>query len=148
MPAPEPSLAETLTPLELERWNAWKQASDGVLERVRRDVRAATGLSNADFGVLQIIAGEQEEPVRQQRLCTEMGWTQSRASNHLSRMERRELVVREVIPGGVLIRPTEEGRSRLRRARPVHAAAVRRHLLDALDAEAHEAVARLAGALD
>jgi DNA-binding MarR family transcriptional regulator len=145
---PEPRTNDQLlTPTELERWNAWKRASDAVLDRVRREVRLATGLSNADFAVLSIVGAADGAAVRQQRLCDETGWTQSRASNHLSRMERRELVAREVVPGGVLIHPTDEGRALLERARPVHAAAVRRHLLDALDNDAHEAIARLVGAL-
>lgn len=138
---------EPLTALEVERWSAWKQASDGVLDRVRKDVRTATGLSNADFGVLAIVDDADGGPVRQQRLCDEMAWTQSRASNHLSRMERRELVSREIVSGGVLIHLTGEGREVLARARPVHAAAVRRHLLDALDDDAHGAISRLVDAL-
>ncbi|CAB4900966.1 unannotated protein [freshwater metagenome] len=146
MSRPEPVTDDPLTPEELERWTAWKHASDVVLERVRREVRTATGLSNADFGVLSIVA-DADGAVRQGRLCEETGWTQSRASNHLSRMERRELVEREVVPGGVLIHLTDEGRTLLGRARPVHAAAVRRHLLDRLDDDAHVAIARLADAL-
>ena len=56
MSRPEPVTDDPLTPEELERWTAWKHASDVVLERVRREVRTATGLSNADFGVLSIVA--------------------------------------------------------------------------------------------
>lgn len=138
---------QPLTAVERERWNAWKRASDAVLERVRRDVRAATGLSNADFGVLSILADVGDGTVRQQQLCDATGWTQSRTSNHLARMERRELVAREAIPGGVLVHLTDEGRALLERARPVHAEAVRRHLPDGLDDDAHGAIARLADAL-
>lgn len=136
-----------LTADERERWDAWKRASDTVLERVRREVRAATGLSNADFGVLSILDEVGAGAVRQQRLCDATGWTQSRASNHLGRMERRELVAREAVAGGVLVHLTDEGRALLARARPVHAEAVRRHLLDELDDDAHGAIARLADAL-
>lgn len=137
-----------LTDDELLRWDAWKRASDGVLDRVRREVREATGLSNADFAVLLIVVDSGGGVVRQQQLCAETGWTQSRASNHLSRMERRELVRREPIPGGVLIHATDDGQGALLRAKPVHAAAVRRHLLDGLDDDAHGAIARLADALN
>jgi DNA-binding MarR family transcriptional regulator len=136
-----------LTDDERERWEAWKRASDAVLDRVRREVRTATGLSNADFGVLQILDEVGGGTVRQQQLCAATGWTQSRASNHLSRMERRELVAREAVGGGVLVHLTDEGRALLDRARPVHAEAVRRHLLDELDDDAHGAIARLADAL-
>lgn len=141
------SRPDPLTADERERWDAWKRASDAVLERVRRDVRSATGLSNADFGVLQILDEVGDGAVRQQQLCDATGWTQSRASNHLGRMERRELVAREAVGGGVLVHLTDEGRHLLARARPVHAEAVRRHLLDELDDEAHGTIARLADAL-
>jgi DNA-binding MarR family transcriptional regulator len=137
---------EPLTDLERERWSAWTRANDVVLERVRREVRTATGLSPADFGVLTIL-DEGGGTVRQKELCDEIGWTQSRASNHVGRMERRELVVREVVPGGVAVHLTDEGRGLLERARPVHAEAVRRYLLEALDEDAHGAIARLADAL-
>lgn len=136
-----------LTDDELRRWEAWKRACDGVLDRVRREVRDGTGLSNADFAVLLSVVESGGGVVRQQRLCAETGWTQSRASNHLSRMERRELVRREAIAGGVRVHATAEGREALLRARPIHAAAVRRHLLDGLDDAAHGAIARLADAL-
>jgi DNA-binding MarR family transcriptional regulator len=136
-----------LTPGELARWEAWKRSSDAVIERVRREVRAATGLSNADFGVLKIVAAGGGS-VRQQALCDELDWSQSRASNHLSRMERRGLVVRDaLVGGGVEIEATVQGAELIRQAIPVHASAVRRHLLDRLDDTAHGAIAELAADL-
>lgn len=139
-------MSAPLTPEELARWNAWKRSSDAVIERVRREVRTATGLSDADFGVLRIVVAG--DGVRQQELCDALGWTQSRASNHLSRMERRELVVRAALAGGgVEVATTPEGAARYAQAVPVHAAAVRLHLLERLDETAHEAIADLAADL-
>lgn len=140
-------MSSALTPEELARWEAWKRSSDAVVERVRREVRSATGLSNADFGVLKIVAAG-DGSVRQQELCDALAWTQSRASNHLSRMERRGLVVRDVRGGrGVEIAATAEGRRLIEQAIPVHAAAVRSHLLERLDDTAHDAIAELAADL-
>ncbi|MEV4418968.1 MarR family winged helix-turn-helix transcriptional regulator [Patulibacter sp. NPDC049589] len=146
-------MSAPLTDEERARWAAWKHASGVVLERVRRDVRVATGLSDADFGVLRIVAdadpsGDGALPVRQQHLCDVLGWTQSRMSNHISRMEGRGLVLREPLAaGGVEVSMTAEGTQRFARAVPVHAVAVRRHLLERLDDDAHLAIAELAADL-
>ncbi|WP_036725437.1 MarR family winged helix-turn-helix transcriptional regulator [Patulibacter minatonensis] len=140
-------MSSSLGPEELARWEAWKRSSDAVIERVRREVRTATGLSNADFGVLKIVAAA-GGTVRQQALCDGLEWTQSRTSNHLSRMERRGLVVRETLEGGgVEITATARGAELIGRAVPVHAAAVREHLLERLDDTAHGAIAELAADL-
>jgi DNA-binding MarR family transcriptional regulator len=71
--------------------------------------------------------------MRQNALAESTGWHRSRLSHQLTRMEQRGLLTRHGVDGGVEVRLTDTGRDRAKAARPVHAAAVRRHLIDRLD---------------
>jgi DNA-binding MarR family transcriptional regulator len=63
-----------------------------------------------------------------------MGYDRSRLSHHLARMESRGLITRQPAGGGVVIAVTDEGRDLVKVARRVHAAAVRRHLINPVGA--------------
>jgi DNA-binding MarR family transcriptional regulator len=125
-----------LTDDELELWHAWKQAAEDVRGRVVGEISDATGLSDPDFAVLTRIAEIGRGRLRQNRLAELIGYQRSRLSHHLSRMEERGLVTRDPGPAGhgVDVIITEAGREAVRRARPVHADAVRRFLIDPLPA--------------
>lgn len=112
-------------------WHAWKLASERIRARVTEDINAAVGLSDADFGVLTRV-DDSGGRMRQNALAESMGWHRSRLSHQLGRMAQRGLLTRGAVDGGVEVRLTDEGAEQIRRARPVHAAAVRRHLLDRL----------------
>jgi len=123
-----------LTGDEAALWTAWKQASEGVRARVAADILAATGLSDPDFGVLTRVVEIGRGALRQSELTQSLGWHRSRVSHQLTRMEQRGLITRRALPeGGVEIRVTDTGRARVAEARPVHAAAVREHLLRPLE---------------
>jgi DNA-binding MarR family transcriptional regulator len=124
---------ERLDVEETSLWHAWKFAADTVRARVAADITAATGLSDADFGVLTRVADLGSGGMRQNALAESMGWHRSRLSHQLARMEQRDLLTRHGVDGGVEVRLTDTGRDRADAARPVHAAAVRRHLTDRLD---------------
>jgi DNA-binding MarR family transcriptional regulator len=62
-----------------------------------------------------------------------MQWHRSRLSHQLTRMEQRGLLGRRSADAGVHVQITDEGRDAVRAARPIHAAAVRRHLVDRTD---------------
>lgn len=116
---------------ERDLWETWKRATDGVRARINAEVALETGLSEADVSVLSHLhAG----PVRQSVVATAMGWHRSRLSHHLTRMQERGLITRSGVSGGVELRATTMGRAALLRARPIHADAVRRHLVDAVPA--------------
>jgi DNA-binding MarR family transcriptional regulator len=114
-------------------WQAWKRAADTVRARIAEDINAAVGLSDADFGILTRIAEIGDGRMRQNALAESMGWHRSRLSHQLSRMEQRGLVTRRPVEGGVEVKLTGTGRDLALLARPVHGAAVRRHLIDRLD---------------
>lgn len=117
---------------ELALWHAWKRATETVRTRVAADIAAQTGLSDPDFGVLTrvIDAGGR---MRQNQLAESMGFHRSRLSHHLGRMRERGLIITEPASNGVDVIATDQGRTLAERALPVHAAAVRRYLIDPLD---------------
>jgi DNA-binding MarR family transcriptional regulator len=119
---------------ERDLWDAWKRSSDAVRARINADVARETGLSEADVSVLTHVHEADDGGLRQHELAAAMGWHRSRLSHHLSRMQERGLVTRAAVPGGVELTTTLMGRAALLRARPVHAAAVREHLVDAVPA--------------
>ena len=122
---------DLLTESEAELWHAWQAAND-TLSQVSAEVAVQTGLSEPDLTVLTRLQDIGRGRLRQSELAAETGWHRSRLSHHLKRMQERGLVDRSEVPGGVDVRLTTMGRAALHRARPVHADAVRRHLVQAL----------------
>jgi DNA-binding MarR family transcriptional regulator len=114
---------------ERELWEAWKRATEGIRARITADVARETGLSEPDVSVLTHLQ-DADGRLRQNELAALMGWHRSRLSHHLTRMADRGLVARASVPGGVEVRAATMGRAALMKARPVHADAVRRHLVD------------------
>ncbi|MCZ2404843.1 winged helix-turn-helix transcriptional regulator [Paenarthrobacter sp. Z7-10] len=118
-----------LSDAERRLWFAWKRAHEVLRARVSDEVRAATGLSDPDVAIL-IHAADVDGPVRQNHLATLLGWDRTRLSHHLSRMEKRGFVERTKVTGGVEVRLTDAGLAVVAIVRPIHAAAVRRHLIE------------------
>ena len=123
---------DSLTEDERAFWHTWKVAAETVRTRVAADITSATGLSDPDFGVLIRVAEQVAGRMRQNLLAAAMGYQRSRLSHHLTRMQDRGLITRERAGGGIDVVITDAGRAEAV-ARPVHAAAVHRHLLDPLD---------------
>lgn len=122
---------------DAELWDAWTAAAD-ALAQVAADVARETGVSEPDLLVLTRLRDLGDGRLRQSALAGATGWHRSRLSHHLRRMEERGLVTRSEAPGGVDVSTTTMGRAALARARPVHADAVRRHLVDVLPARDRE----------
>lgn len=120
---------EPLDAAERKIWFAWKRAHEVVRTLIAEDVTAATGLSDADVAIL-IRLDESAGTLRQNRLGSWLGWDASRLSHHLTRMETRGLLTRRKLVNGVEVDLTADGRAAVTEARPVHAAAVRQHLLE------------------
>jgi DNA-binding MarR family transcriptional regulator len=119
---------------EMALWHAWKLASETVRTRIAADITANTGLSDPDFAVLTRVIEIGGGRLRQNRLAELMGYQRSRLSHHLTRMEERGLIIREPADGGVDVVATASGSKAVKSARPIHAEAVRRHLLEPLSA--------------
>lgn len=131
---------------ELALWRAFKRAGEAVRAAVADEITRATGLSDPDFGILTRLddAGGR---LRQNALAASMGWHRSRLSHQLTRMVERGLVARSEVDGGVEVAATDAGREAATSARPVHAAAVRAHLLDRVPPEARAALTTMLASL-
>jgi len=125
---------------EASLWRSWKRASELVRARIVEEISAETGLSDPDFGVLTRVVEDGGGAMRQNQLAESMGYHRSRLSHHLTRMEERGLVTRRQSGDGVEVVVTDEGRELVALARPIHAAAVRRYLLEPLATEEQRAL--------
>lgn len=123
------SVTPPLSDSERALWFAWKRAHEVLRTRVAEDVRAATGLSDPDVAIL-IHAADVDGGMRQNQLALVLGWDRTRLSHHLSRMQKRGFITRRRVAGGVAVEVTGAGHEVVATAQPVHAAAVRRHLID------------------
>jgi DNA-binding MarR family transcriptional regulator len=137
---------EPLSAEELQVWHACKTLGDTVTGRIGTDL-AAAGLSGSEYGILSRLDDLGDGRLGQQALADSMRWAKSRMSHQLTRMAARGLVRRDQGPTGVLVVLTAAGRDLLARARPVHAAAVREHLLDRLSAAEQKTLMRIAARL-
>ena len=119
---------------EMRLWHTWKIMGETVRARIVQEINISTGLSEPDYGVLSRLDELGDGQLRQQALAESMHWSRSRLSHHLTRMQERGLVMRQSLrnDAGTSISITPLGREILDRARPVHARAVRRYLLDRL----------------
>ena len=140
--------AAPLSPRELRIWHAFLSMGEDVLDRVGRDIAAATGLSGSEFGVLSRLAAYGKGQMRQQELATVMGWEKSRLSHQLSRMQGRRLIERRPGDGRTtLVALTRAGREKLGLALPVRADSVRRNLLSRLTADQIDTIIRVSNLL-
>src|SRR5204862_4033594 len=103
-----------------------------------------TGPSGPDYAVLARLHYLGRGEMRQQDLAESMRWDESRLSHHLSRMEGRALIRRRAGPGkGVTVVLTAAGSKQLAAASPVHARAVRLHLVSRLNGPQRKALLTL-----
>jgi DNA-binding MarR family transcriptional regulator len=121
---------------------------------IARDMRADSGLSEADYDVLSTLSEADDDQWRANELAARLLWSTSRLSHQVGRMEGRGLVRRTGVDGdarGAVVALTDAGRRTLDAAAPAHVESVRRHLIDlltptdvrALDRIASRVVARL-----
>src|SRR6476659_3993114 len=76
-------------------WQAYRGLNQQLYARLEDQLLRDSGLSAADYSVLVPLSEEPLGVLRARELCTEIGWDRSRLSHHISRMEKRGLVVRE-----------------------------------------------------
>ncbi len=131
---------------EMQIWNMWKGSFKRVFGRVVKEMSDHTGLSEGDFGVLDRLVQFGNGKLRQQELADSMDWDKSRLSHHLTRMEKRGLVLRKPsdTDRGVQVMITSAGKSALAEALPIVSKAIRRHFLDLITDQDIESIARMA----
>ena len=137
--------ATGLSRRQQQLWHAFKTAGETVTGRVGASIEKATRLSTADYDVLSEL---ESGAMNQQELAKLMGWEKTRLSHHLTRMAGRGLVSRASSPGNrVSISMLPPGRDVFLAAKPVHAASVRRQLLDRLTPDQESAILKLFASL-
>lgn len=131
---------------EMRLWHMWKGSFQSIFGRVIKEMSEHTGLSEGDYGVLDRLVLLGNGSLRQQELADSMDWDKSRLSHHLTRMEKRKLVIRKPSDRdrGVQVIITSAGKSALDDARPIVARAIRKYFLDQLTNQDIESITKLA----
>lgn len=124
---------------ELDFWHLWKLAIETVRGCILEEVKASSGLSEADLAVLFRLGEHAGGEVRQHELGASMRWHRSRLSHQLTRMEQRELLRRKISDGGVTVALTDQGTQAFETVQPIFVAAVRRHFIDRIPDEHKQA---------
>lgn len=129
-------------------WRRYRRMFTLLETTLARELDAETGLSMADYTVLSNLVEAEERRWRISELARHMGWSQSRLSHHLRRMENRGLVRREDVSDdarGAFVTLTRSGLKATAAATPVHMTGVRRHMIDPLTADQIEMLGDIAG---
>jgi DNA-binding MarR family transcriptional regulator len=140
-----------LTSEELAAWCAYKGAHERLLSCLARELSQATGLSEADFQVLEAFAQRSTTRMRALELRCALQWEKSRLSHQIRRMEQRGLLARAACSednraADVVL--TQAGRHATTRALAVRVASVRRYVVDQVGAERLRMLAEVAALLD
>jgi DNA-binding MarR family transcriptional regulator len=129
-------VTEWLTDAQLRAWRAYIETSLRLNAQLEEDLRAATGLTMADYNVLVVLSEAPERRLRMGELAERLVFSPSRLTYQISSMEKRGLVRRESCPDdrrGSEAVLTDEGLAKLRDSAPHHLASVRERLIDLLD---------------
>jgi DNA-binding MarR family transcriptional regulator len=139
------STSATLSAPEQSLWRGFLAWSETILALVGSDLVNATGLSRPDFEILVRLHEAPGGTLTQRDLGESLGWSASRLSHQLERMEARDLLTRVDTGTGRLrdVGLTEYGAQEIGEAVRVHATAVRTHFLGSLDDREKQALAAL-----
>jgi DNA-binding MarR family transcriptional regulator len=130
------SPASPLSGEQQETWLAYMRVMLRLNFEMNRQLQTDSGLSLADYDVLNALADVPDGRLQVTVLAARIGWERSRVSHHVRRMGRRGLV--ELGSSATDRRATDAvltatGRELLRAATPGHADLVRRMFFDGVD---------------
>ena len=124
-----------LDPDEQRAWRTYLRMQARLHRQLAQQLQRDAGMSAADFEVLVNLSEADGGRLRAFELGDALQWEKSRLSHHLTRMESRDLVVREECTTdarGAFVRITDQGRAAIEHAAPMHVAEVRARFVDAL----------------
>jgi DNA-binding MarR family transcriptional regulator len=127
-------------------WQSYLHMNQHLYATLEDQLVRESGLSGADYKVLVPLSETPGGVLRARELCTEIGWDRSRLSHHVTRMEKRGLVVREECledGRGLMLRLTKAGRRAIESAAPGHAEATHRHFFDLISRDELETLAEV-----
>ncbi|MGP3989432.1 MarR family winged helix-turn-helix transcriptional regulator [Streptomyces sp. 3N207] len=133
---------------EMAAWLGFLEATSRVSRHVEQQLKDDAGLSHAQYEILVKLAAAPDGEVRMTDLAHGLFTSKSGLTYQVGQLEKRGLVERRSCPTdvrGVLAVLTTEGRDTLRAAAPGHVAAVRAALIDVLERDELDAVARALG---
>ncbi|WP_174187672.1 MarR family winged helix-turn-helix transcriptional regulator [Nocardia barduliensis] len=125
-----------LDDVEMRAWLGFVRTRDLIAAAVGRDSTRESDLTYVEYSVLAYLAEAPDHRLTFAELAAKLEWSQSRLSHQITRMEKRELVVREPIPDDArrtAAKLTPRGADVLTDAAPAHVQSVRRHMIDILD---------------
>jgi DNA-binding MarR family transcriptional regulator len=143
-------MAEPLTDTQQACWRAFIESSWALHNRLEDDLRAATGLSMADYHVMVALSEAPGHRIRMGELAGRLVFSPSRVTYQISSMVKRGLVRKQNCPDdgrGQEAVLTDEGMNALLAAAPLHLATVRESFIDDLDDEELAMVTRVFGRL-
>jgi DNA-binding MarR family transcriptional regulator len=135
-----------LNETEMTAWRAYIVGSALLEHRLNRELQFSHGLSIADYEIMVRLSETEGHELRMSELASEIAHSKSRISHQIRRLEKEGLVYRRECPQdgrGVLAVLTEQGAAKLRAAAPTHVAGVREHMIDLLEPEEQETLARV-----
>ena len=124
-----------LTEDQQRAWRAWLSASLLLNDRLNRDMQEQHGLTMADYEILVRLSEVADRRMRMSELAEVTLSSRSRLSHQIDRMEKAELVERQVCDHdrrGSFAALTDKGWTILVQAAPDHVESVRTHLVDVL----------------
>jgi DNA-binding MarR family transcriptional regulator len=127
-------------------WRGLRTMVSRLDAELARRLSSESDLSLQDYALLVVLSEQPDRRLRPSALAEELGWERSRLSHHVSRMERRHLVKKEVCPEdgrGSFVVATPQGLDSLSSAAPGHVDAVRELFIDRLSGDQLDALGRL-----
>ncbi|MGH3724969.1 MAG: MarR family winged helix-turn-helix transcriptional regulator [Mycobacterium sp.] len=127
-----------LNQTEERAWQGQVIVMDLLFAQIGRELTEASGLSFVDYRVLITLADSEGAKLAMSDLAASLGWSRSRISHQIKRMEARGLVYRvgnTADKRGADAYLTDHGMSVLKEAVPGQVDRVRKHYIDQLTPE-------------
>jgi DNA-binding MarR family transcriptional regulator len=127
-----------LTELESRAWIGLVASYAGLDRALDRQLQAEVGISHATYAVLAALSDTETGSRHMSDLAGIAGYSQSRLSHAVARLEEEGLILRETCPSdrrAVHATLTDQGRALIERAAPGHVDAVRAMVFDRLSPE-------------
>jgi DNA-binding MarR family transcriptional regulator len=139
-------MAEPLDDTQQTCWRAFVESSWALHTHLEDELRAATGLSMADYHVMVALSEAPGHRVRMGELAGRLVFSPSRLTYQIGSMVRRGLVRKQACPDdgrGQEAVLTDAGIAALAAAAPLHLTTVRESFIDDLDDAEIAAVTRV-----
>jgi len=132
-----PTFERRLTAQQQRAWLAYMRVQLRLNYEMNRQLQTDSGLSLADYDVLNALRYSPEGAMQLTALAARIGWERSRVGHHSRRMSARGLVTCDVLASdrrATEVRLTDEGRQAIAEASEGHIELVRRLFFGGLPA--------------